>query len=246
MFSLKTGTVIEGSNLKYRAWAIVIYLFKTNLKGISSMKLHRELGISQKAAWFMLHRLRLAFEADASPFEIDETYMGGKRNNMPKHVREELTGRTPTGKTAVVGAKDRATNRVAAEVVECTDKDTLQGFALERTDPEATVYTDDASTYEGLPRNHESVRHSVGEYVRGMASTNGVECFWSMLKRGYVGTYHKMSPKHLNRYVQEFLGRHNVRESDTADKMGGVVSGMEGKRLKYEMLVQDSGLASGA
>lgn len=173
MFSLKTGSVMEGSNLKYRAWAVAIYLFTTNLKGISGMKLHRELGISQKAAWFMLHRLRLAFEADASPFEgpveIDETYMGGKRKNMPKHVREELTGRGPVGKTAVVGAKDRATNRVAAEVVESTDKDALQEFVTENTDPDATVYTDDASAYEGLPRNRESVKHSVGEYVRGMA-----------------------------------------------------------------------------
>ncbi len=252
MFSLKTGTVMEGSNLKYRAWAVGIYLFMTNIKGVSSMRLHRELGISQKAAWFMLHRLRLTFEADADPFEgpveVDETYMGGKRKNMSNAKRAELadTGRGPVGKTAVVGAKDRATNQVSAEVVQSTDKDTLQGFVTERTEAGATVYTDEASAYEGLPRTHEAVKHSVGEYVRGQASTNGVESFWSMLKRGYYGTYHKMSPKHLNRYVKEFEGRHNVRELDTVDQMGGVVAGMEGKRLKYEALTRKNGLASGA
>ncbi len=215
MFSLKTGTVMEGSNLKYRVWAVGIYLFSTNIKGISSMKLHRELGISQKAAWFMLHRLRLTFEADAQPFsgpvEVDETYFGGKRKNMPKHKREELTGRGAVGKTAVVGAKDRESNQVAAEVVNATGSDTLPDFVTEHTEPDATVYTDEASAYDGLPRNHETVKHSVGEYVRGMASTNGIESFWAMLKRGYCGTYHKMSPKHLNRYVKEFEGRHNVR-----------------------------------
>ncbi len=250
MFSIKTGTVMEGSNLKYRVWAVGIYLFTTNIKGISSMKLHREVGISQKAAWFMLHRLRKAFEAEAGPFagpvEIDETYIGGKRKNMPNHIREELTGRGPVGKTAVVGAKDRDTNQVAAKVVTSTDKETLQGFVKDYADLQATVYTDDAAAYEGVDREHETVKHSVSEYVRGQAHTNGVESFWSMLKRGYYGTYHKMSPKHLNRYVKEFSGRHNMRESDTGDQMAGVVAGMDGKRLKYKTLIKDTGFKSGA
>ena len=249
MFSVKTGTVMEGSNLKCRAWAVGIYLFTTNIKGTSSMKLHRELGISQKAAWFMLHRLRLTFAAGTGPFagpvEVDETYMGGKRKNMPRAKREELTGRGAVGKTAVVGAKDRETNQVAAKVVESTDKDTLQGFVEDWADLQATVYTDDHGSYEGLPK-HEAVKHSVGEYVRGKAHTNGVESFWSMLKRGYYGTYHKMSPKHLDRYVREFSGRHNVRNQDTVKQMGGVVTGMEGKRLKYKALIKDNGLSSGA
>lgn len=249
MFSLRTGTVMEGSNLKYRAWAVAIYLFTTNIKGISSMKLHRELGISQKAAWFMLHRLRTAFDAETGPFagpvEVDETYIGGKRKNMPKRIREELTGRGPVGKTAVVGAKDRATNQVAAEVVEATDMETLQGFVNEHTDSESKVYTDDHASYDGL-ENHEAVKHSVGEYVRGQVHTNGVESFWSMLKRGYIGTYHKMSAKHLQRYVNEFSGRHNVRESDTIDQMEDIVVGMEGKRLTYKALTAKTDLPSGA
>jgi transposase-like protein len=249
MFSLKTGTVMEGSNLKYRVWAVGIYLFMTNIKGISSMRLHRELGISQKSAWFMLHRLRLAFEASADlfegPVEVDETYMGGKRKNMPRRKREKLTGRGAVGKTAVVGAKDRETNQVAAKVVTATDRATLQGFVSDHADSEATVYTDDHGSYDGLP-NHEAVKHSVGEYVRGQAHTNGIESFWSMLKRGYYGTYHKMSPKHLNRYVKEFEGRHNVREIDTAEQMGGLVAGMAGKRLRYHDLTVDNGRHSAA
>ena len=178
--------------------------------------------------------------------EVDETYLGGKRKNMPNSVRKELTGRGPVGKTAVVGAKDRATNQVAAKAVPATDKQTLQGFVQDHADRQATVYTDEARAYETLPFEHESVKHSVSEYVRGQAHTNGVESFWSMLKRGYCGTFHKLSPKHLDRYVQEFAGRHSLREQDTIDMMGAVVLGMDGKRLKYEDLTRDNGLDSGA
>ena len=138
------------------------------------------------------------------------------------------------------------TKRVAAQVVESTDKPTLQGFVVEHAAPDATVYTDEASAYEGLPMAHEAVKHSVKEYVRGQVHTNGMESFWSMLKRGYVGIYHKMSPKHLDRYVQEFAGRHNLREADTLTQMGLVVRGFEGKRLTYTALKQDNGMNSGA
>ena len=156
------------------------------------------------------------------------------------------TGRGAVGKTAVVGLKDRATNQVRAKVTERVDAPTLQEFVVENTAPDATVYTDDASAYTGLPRKHETVRHSVSEYVRGMAHTNGMESFWAMMKRAHQGIYHKFSPKHLDRYVQEFAGRHNLRDEDTLVQMGMVVRGFEGKRLTYAALKQPNGLPSGA
>ena len=137
----------------------------------------------------------------------------------------------------MVGAKDRATKHVAAKVVGLTDKETLQGFVQDWADLQATVYTDEAGAYETLPFDHETVKHSVGEYVRGKAHTNGVESFWSMLKRGYIGTYHHMSPQHLQRYVDEFSGRHNVRELDTLQQMGEIVASAANTRLRYKDLV---------
>ena len=252
MFSIKTGTVMEASNLPYRAWAVGIYLFTTNIKGVSSMKLHRELGISQKAAWFMLHRLRLAFDAETGPFtgpvEVDETHIGGKRKNKPLAKRKKLSGRGAVDMTAVAGAKDRETNRIAARVVaEYRRADAARLRPRARQAPGATVYTDEAAAYKGMPEfDHEAVNHGVGEYVRAMASTNGIESFWAMLKRGHQGIYHKFSPKHLDRYVTEFAGRHNDREADTVNQMAGIVAGMTGKRLTYADLIADNGLDSGA
>ena len=238
MFSLKSGTVMEGSNLGYRVWAIAVYLLATNFKSVSSMKLHRDLDISQKSAWYLAHRLREAWQSDggemfAGPVEVDETYIGGKRKNMSKAKRKQLKGRGAVGKVAVAGAKDRATNRVSAQAVSETDGETLQGFVAGRAAPEATVYTDDAGAYHGLPFDHEAVRHSAGEYVRGMAHVNGMESFWAMLKRGHHGTFHHFSEKHTDRYVTEFAGRHNDRNADTLDQMAAIVRGMAGKRLRY-------------
>ena len=251
-FSVRTGTPIAKTNLPLQKWAVTIYLELTSLKSVSSMKLSRDIGISQPAAWFMLHRIREAWSGSdgnppfAGPVEVDETYVGGKRRNMSTEKRKALTGRGPVGKVAVAGIKDRTTNKVQAAVIPDTKSETLCRFIMEHAEgPNTKVYTDDALTYHVLP-NHETVKHSVGEYVRGKAHTNGVESFWSMLKRAYTGTFHKLSPKHLDRYVKEFAGKHNLRDLDTLAQMTAVVRRLAGKSLTYRALTADNGLSSGA
>ena len=250
-FSVRTGTPLARSNVPMQKWAIAIYLCLTSLKSVSSVKLGRDIGVKQSTAWFMLHRIREAWATgEAGPFdgpvEVDETYFGGKRRNKSNAERKELAGRGPVDMTAVVGAKCRASNKVSAKVVRSTDRGTLQGFVADVTDPETKVHTDDAAACIGIPNPHGTVRHSVSEYVRGKVHTNGIESFWSMLKRAHKGTFHKISPKHLQRYLSEFSGKHNVRESDTIDQMRDTVARLVGRNLLYRDLVSDNGLSNGA
>ena len=198
-FSVRTGTAIARSNVPLRKWAIAIYLCLTSLKSVSSMKLHRDLGVSQKTAWFMLHRIREAWAeqlpaAFAGPVEADETFVGGRAKNMHAAKRKQLTGRGGADKSVVAGVKDRATGRVRASVVARVDGPTLTGFVEGHAKPDAVVYTDEHQAYATLANRH-TVKHGVGEWVRDQIHINGMESFWSMLKRAHMGTFHKAEPE---------------------------------------------------
>ncbi len=239
-FSVKYGTFMQSSKITYQEWLYALYLVATNLKGVSSMKLHRELKRTQKTAWYAAHRIRKVLDQGlplfSGPVEVDETYVGGRRRNMSASKRKLLTSRGPAGKVAVAGIRDRATNKVKAKVVPNTMTETLGGFVIRNVIPGTRIFTDDATAYTHLP-NHASVKHSVREYVRGEVHTNGIESFWALLKRAHKGTFHRLSPKHLHRYVDEFVGRHNMRELDTLDQMALIAENMTGSQLRYKDLV---------
>ncbi len=243
-FSVRTGTVMQSSKLKYRVWVIAIYLLATNLKGVSSMKLHRDLRITQKTAWHLAMRLREACRDNdlslfSGPVEVDEAYIGGLEKW--KHEKNRThPGGGGKGKTIVAGVKDRKTRRIRLAVIEHTDGPTLKEFIGKTTKDGVTVYTDEATAYKGL-QNHGAVNHSVGVYVKGDVHTNGIESVWSMLKRAYHGVFHRMSPEHLHRYIAEFENRHNVRDLDTIRQMGKLVRDGDQKRLRYADLIDHGG-----
>ena len=240
-FSVKTGTVMQSSKIGLQKWVIAIYLMSTSLKGVSSMKLHRDLGVTQKTAWFLAQKIRqgwLEGQDDNDKLdgivEADETYIGGSKKNMTSKRRKEL--KSFDNKMLVVGMMERDGDVRVVHTVKFNVAKQVQANVEEGS----TLMTDSAPLYKHLgdEYDHHTVNHSVGEYVRGMAHTNGIESFWATLKRGYKGTYHKMSSKHLSRYITEFAGRHNLRDYDTIIQMEMVAKGFVGKRLRYQDLIK--------
>lgn len=244
-FSVRSGTVLEESRLPLQKWLMAIYMMTTARKGIPSIQMAKELGITQKSAWFLAQRIREAWLSgeDAVPddggqlggeVEVDETYIGGKESN--KHASKKLRqGRGAVGKSIVVGMKQR-NGFVIAKHIPDTSKTTLQGFINENVAPGAVVYTDTHSSYKGIRFTHRTVNHTVGEYVSNQAHTNGIESFWALLKRGHYGVFHYMSAKHLHRYVGEFSYRHNTSACGTMDFISNTLVGLKNRRLTYKDL----------
>ena len=222
-----------------------MYLMMTGLKGTSNLKLHRDLGVRQASAWHMAHRIRKGVSDDdfafCGPVEAYETYVGGLEKNKHKDKRMKAAG-GPVGKAIVAGVKDRCSNRISERVIPDTKAVALTKLVADHVDPGIEVFTDEARGYLPLSKmgyRHSSVSHSIGQYVDGMAHTNGMESFWAMLKRGYHGTFHQMSPEHLHRYVDEFSHRHNIRPLDAEKQMDETVRGMDHRTLTYWELTKD-------
>ena len=238
-FSVRTGTVLAESKIPLHKWLVAIYLLHTARKGVSSLQMARELGVTQKTAWFLEHRIREAMAHRGGLFtgkvEVDETYIGGKERN--KHESKRLhEGRGTVGKQPLMGILERE-GGIRTFPIAATDKSHLQTAIVENVKRGSTLYTDSHPGYVGLPGyEHQSVAHSSGEYVNGPAHTNGIESHWALFKRGYVGTYHYMSPKHLHRYADEFAYRGSEGVNNTPHTLGKTVDGMIGKRLTYEGL----------
>ncbi len=247
-FSVKVGTIFEDSAIPMGKWLTAIWLILNAKNGISSYEIHRAIGITQKSAWFVLHRIRVAIETGTfkklhGTVEADETFIGGAAANMHAGERKRrIKGRGATGKAVVMGILERGDSRrpfkVRAMVVPTTDMRSLQGAILENVEMESTVCTDALPAYRGLDEAyvHETVDHAV-EYVRGNVHTNGLENFWSLLKRTLSGTYVSVNAEHLMAYVNEQVFRYNARKGKDGDRFVEVLGRVAGKRITYKQLI---------
>lgn len=243
-FTVRTGTVFERSHVPLNKWIFAIYLLMTSRKGISSLQLAKEIGVTQKTAWFILHRLRVACGSDLHVLrgivEVDETYLGGAEAN--KHdYKKQKAGRGAVGKQAVLGMRQRDGNTIAMPV-SGTSKSHLQSRIIGRVEEGSVVCTDEHVSYKGLDRSyeHHTVNHSAKEYVNEMCHINGIESVWALVKRGYRGIYHNWSMKHMARYIDEFtfrLNEGNVKRH-SLDRLDSVIRNAVGKRLTYGDLTQ--------
>ena len=245
-FSVRVGTIMERSHIPLRKWMVAAYMLQTARKGVSSLQLSKELHITQKAAWFLEHRIRAACgsgldgELLSGIIEVDETFVGGIDEN--RHECKKFGAESHGGKVAVLGLRERGEGgRTVALPIPDVKRETLHGAIHAHVASGSVLMTDDLMSYrslDGEKYQHQSVCHSAKEFVNGMAHTNGIESVWAVLKRGFNGVYHHWSVKHLARYVDEFtfrLNEGNVRR-DTIDRLHSVIDGMVGKRLTYAEL----------
>jgi transposase-like protein len=244
-FNVRTNTIFDNTKIPLQKWFLALYVFSSHKKGISSHQLAKDISVTQKSAWFLLHRLRYAFDHPnfkqtvGNIVEIDECGVGGESYN--KHSKKKLKnteGATISSKTSVIGLKERGGN-VIAKVIEDRTKDTLLPIVHKTVEPNSVIMTDEYSAYNDLSKHfqHHTVNHSAKQYVNAMAHTNGIENFWSHLKRGIDGIYHSVSKGHLQSYVDEFTLRFNTRKLDTQSRFNLVLSGVTDKKLTYKELI---------
>jgi hypothetical protein len=251
-FSVKVNTIFEDSPISLDKWLLAVWMIANCKNGVSSYEIHRAIGVTQKSTWFMMHRIRLALDLGTfhklgggpnNEVEVDETFVGGKLRNMHKDKKAIYNNtRGAFGKTIVMGLLDRGRKEVRAKVVVDTKRDTLQPQVHKEVKHGSTVYTDEAVAYEGLSYKyvHDVINH-MEKYVNGRVHTNGIENFWSLLKRGIGGTYVAVEPFHLSRYVDEQVFRYNNRATadnpmNDFDRFSLAVSNIVGKRITYAEL----------
>lgn len=239
-FTVRTGTIFERSHVPLHKWLYAMYLLVTSRKGISSLQLSKEIGVKQHTAWFLLQRLREAcgsrVEMLTGVVEADETHIGGLESN--RHMHDRIKGCRK--KAVVFGVRQRGGNTVAM-VVENTGAVRLRSAIHASVEPGSYVMTDDNSSYDALAKQgfkHDSVKHKNEEFVRGNIHTNGIESVWAVLKRGIHGTFHHVSKKHLDRYVNEFTFRLNAGrvQRHTWERLDSLVDAVAGKRITYDEL----------
>jgi transposase-like protein len=238
-FNARYGTIFHRSSIPLQKWYMAIWIFMTHRKGLSSVQLGKDISVTQKTAWMMLQKIRECFGEDNNSkldgiIEIDETFVGGKNKNRHKDKKvAKCHGRSYKDKTPVFGMLQRS-GKVVAKVVENTKAKTLYRHIRKHIKKGSTVYSDEWNYGPGLSRNynHDFIHHSWGVYGKGEVSTNGIEGFWSILKRGIIGIYHQVSRKYLQRYVDEFVFRYNMRNVEPQEVFNHILTNSYYSNLK--------------